>query len=83
MIEPQVAEAALMHSAGNRQASFTTVKAYAADMVKGDWAATGETITASDNKRDRAERRAPLRWRRAGCRSRRARRLCYYWLGWR
>jgi hypothetical protein len=45
-IKPQDAEAALMHSAGNREFSFATVKAYGLDMVNGDWQPTGETICA-------------------------------------
>ena len=49
-VTPQMSEAALMSSAGNRELSFTTVKAYAADMVIADWQPTGETIIANGGK---------------------------------
>ena len=41
---PQVAEACLMHSAGNRPMVHSTVKLYAQDMMADDWKPTGETI---------------------------------------
>jgi hypothetical protein len=56
-VTPQMAEAGLMHSAGNREVSLPTVKAYAADMVKGDWKKTGETITFVDGKTTNAHHR--------------------------
>ena len=46
-ITPEMSEAALMYSSGNREFSFATVKAYALDMVNGDWQPTGETIGGS------------------------------------
>lgn len=49
-ITPQIAEAALLNSAGNREVSFPTVKAFAADMVAGDWEETGETVCLVDGK---------------------------------
>jgi hypothetical protein len=49
-IAPQDSEAALMHSAGNREFSFATVKAYGLDMVSGDWQPTGETICANKDE---------------------------------
>lgn len=43
-ITPPMAEAALMHTVGNREYSWLTVKTYAADMKARDWQRTGETI---------------------------------------
>jgi hypothetical protein len=47
-VTPEMAEAALMHSAGNRECSFSTAKAYASDMANRDWQPTGETINSSN-----------------------------------
>jgi hypothetical protein len=49
-ITPSVAEAALLNTGGNREVSFPTVKAYAADMVADDWAETGEAISLVNGK---------------------------------
>ncbi len=56
-VTPEIAEAALMHSAGNREFSFPTVKAYASDMENGDWQPTGETICASNRVLDNGHHR--------------------------
>jgi hypothetical protein len=56
-VTPEMAEAALMRSAGNREFSFPTVKAYASDMVNRDWQPTGETICASNDVLDNGHHR--------------------------
>jgi hypothetical protein len=49
-ITPQMAEAALMNSAGNREIMLSTVRAFAADMQAEDWEETGETICVVNSK---------------------------------
>jgi hypothetical protein len=49
-ITPQMAEAALLSSAGNRMATLSVVRSYAADMAEGDWKATGEAISSVNGK---------------------------------
>ena len=49
-VTPQIAEAWLMHSAGNRPMVYPTVKVYAQDMLADDWRPTGETIIFGSGK---------------------------------
>lgn len=49
-ITPQMAQAALLNSTGNRMASLTVVRNYAADMAAGDWRETGEAISCVKGK---------------------------------
>lgn len=47
-ITPQMAEAALTRSAGNREVVLGQVRAYALDMVADDWKKTGEAIVFNE-----------------------------------
>lgn len=49
-ITPQMAEAALIHSGGNREVTLSTVKGYAEDMILDDWPKTGESMSIIDGK---------------------------------
>lgn len=49
-ITPQMAEAALLNSGGNREFSLPSIKAYAEDMANDDWQPTGEGIVVVNDK---------------------------------
>jgi hypothetical protein len=51
-ITPQMSEAMLIHSVGNRPWRFNNVKAYGRDIAAGDWAKTGESVSCVEQKID-------------------------------
>ena len=50
-VSPEMAERWLQHNEGNRSIDRATVKRYANDMIRGQWAETGETIKFSSDGR--------------------------------
>lgn len=56
-ITPEKSLAGFMHSKGNREISFSVVKAYAADMAKHDWKLTGEPVIFSSGVLQEAHHR--------------------------
>jgi hypothetical protein len=49
-VTPKMGEAALMHSAGNREISLTAIRALAYDLKAAMWKRTGESVSVSQGK---------------------------------
>jgi hypothetical protein len=56
-ITPQMAEAGLMHSGGNREIKLPGIRAAVHDMEADDWAANGESICFSEDKLNQGHHR--------------------------